>query len=87
MRAWQVHQFGELRDALTLADNVPDPEPGQLPHPDHGDGGELGLRILLAAVSTAESQPGRVGAVLGACDPLDVLDGVQGLHPVLVVDD
>ncbi len=27
MRAWQVHQLGEPRDALTLAE-VPDPEPG-----------------------------------------------------------
>jgi NADPH2:quinone reductase len=38
VRAWQVHQFGELRDALTLAD-VPDPEPGP---------GQLFVRVLAA---------------------------------------
>jgi NADPH2:quinone reductase len=27
VRAWQVHQFGDLREAMTLTD-VPDPEPG-----------------------------------------------------------
>jgi NADPH2:quinone reductase len=38
VRAWQVHQFGELRDALTLAD-VPDPEPGP---------GQIFVRVLAA---------------------------------------
>jgi NADPH:quinone reductase len=39
VRAWQVHQFGELRDVLTLADDVPDPEPGP---------GQLFVRVLAA---------------------------------------
>ena len=38
MRAWQVHQLGELRDALTLAE-VPDPEPGP---------GQIFVRVLAA---------------------------------------
>ena len=38
MRAWQVHQFGDLRDAMTLAD-VPDPEPGP---------GQILVRVLAA---------------------------------------
>ena len=38
MRAWQVHQFGDLRDALTLAE-VPDPEPGP---------GQIFVRVLAA---------------------------------------
>jgi NADPH2:quinone reductase len=38
VRAWQVHQLGELRDALTLAD-VPDPEPGP---------GQIFVRVLAA---------------------------------------
>ena len=38
MRAWQVHQPGELRDALTLAE-VPDPEPGP---------GQVFVRVLAA---------------------------------------
>jgi NADPH2:quinone reductase len=38
VRAWQVHQFGELRDALTLAE-VPDPEPGP---------GQIFVRVLAA---------------------------------------
>ena len=39
MKAWQVHQFGELKDVLTLADNVPDPEPGP---------GQIFVRVLAA---------------------------------------
>ena len=39
MRAWQVHQFGELGDVLTLADDVPDPEPGP---------GQIFVRVLAA---------------------------------------
>src|SRR6202789_2410274 len=39
MRAWQVHQFGELRDVLTLAADVPDPEPGP---------GQIFVRVLAA---------------------------------------
>ena len=39
MRAWQVHQFGALRDVLTLADDVPDPEPGP---------GQIFVRVLAA---------------------------------------
>ena len=42
MRAWQVHQFGELRDALTLADDVPDPEPGP---------GQIFVRVLAASAN------------------------------------
>jgi NADPH:quinone reductase len=38
VRAWQVRQFGELRDVLTLAE-VPDPEPGP---------GQLFVRVLAA---------------------------------------
>jgi NADPH2:quinone reductase len=38
VRAWQVHQLGELRDALTLAE-VPDPEPGP---------GQIFVRVLAA---------------------------------------
>ena len=38
MRAWQVQQFGALRDAMTLTD-VPDPEPG---------GGQILVRVLAA---------------------------------------
>lgn len=38
MRAWQVHRFGELREALTLTD-VPDPEPGP---------GQIFVRVLAA---------------------------------------
>ena len=39
MKAWQVHQFGALRDVLTLADDVPDPEPGP---------GQIFVRVLAA---------------------------------------
>ena len=38
MRAWQVHQFGDLRDAMTLTD-IPDPEPGP---------GQILVRVLAA---------------------------------------
>jgi len=38
VRAWQVQQFGALRDAMTLTD-VPDPEPG---------GGQILVRVLAA---------------------------------------
>ena len=38
MRAWQVQQFGALRDAMTLTD-VPDPEPGP---------GQIFVRVLAA---------------------------------------
>jgi NADPH:quinone reductase len=38
VRAWQVHRFGELREALTLTD-VPDPEPGP---------GQIFVRVLAA---------------------------------------
>ena len=38
MRAWQVHQFGDLREAMTLTD-VPDPEPGP---------GQIFVRVLAA---------------------------------------
>jgi hypothetical protein len=38
VRAWRVHQFGALRDAMTLTD-VPDPEPGP---------GQIVVRVLAA---------------------------------------
>jgi len=38
VKAWQVHRFGELREALTLTD-VPDPEPGP---------GQIFVRVLAA---------------------------------------
>jgi NADPH:quinone reductase len=38
VRAWQVHQFGDLREAMTLTD-VPDPEPGA---------GQIFVRVLAA---------------------------------------
>ena len=38
MRAWQVHQLGDLREAMTLTD-VPDPEPGA---------GQIFVRVLAA---------------------------------------
>jgi NADPH2:quinone reductase len=41
MRAWQVHQLGEPRDALRLAE-VPDPEPGP---------GQVLVRVLGAAAN------------------------------------
>ena len=42
MKAWQVREFGELRDVLTLADDVPDPEPGP---------GQIFVRVLAAAAN------------------------------------
>ncbi|MBV9208625.1 MAG: NADPH:quinone oxidoreductase family protein [Actinobacteria bacterium] len=41
MRAWQVHELGEPRDVLTLAE-VPDPEPGA---------GQVLVRVLAAAAN------------------------------------
>jgi NADPH2:quinone reductase len=38
LRAWQVHQLGDLREAMTLTD-VPDPEPGA---------GQIFVRVLAA---------------------------------------
>src|SRR6202012_3082662 len=42
MKAWQVHQLGELRDVLTLSEEVPDPEPGS---------GQIFVRVLAAAAN------------------------------------
>src|ERR1700759_5525408 len=42
MKAWQVHQLGELRDVLTLSEEVPAPEPGS---------GQIFVRVLAAAAN------------------------------------
>src|ERR1700744_6725312 len=42
MKAWQVHQLSELRDVLTLSEEVPDPEPGS---------GQIFVRVLAAAAN------------------------------------
>ena len=75
MRAWQVHQHGEPRDVLTLAE-VPEPEPGP---------GQVLVRVLAAAANFPDALLCR--GTYQVRPPLPFCPGVELCGEIVAVGD